>query len=299
MKRIVLVGSPAPVLKLLHACDGVKDVAWVTLFATAPPAEPLETRVRELGMGIEDARALGDAAGVKRLEACAPDWIFSLGASLPLPEGVVPAARSGALGASADAAPLAIRNGDPRVTVRVRWLADEVTAYARELDVRANETGLSITTRYLGAATALLAEAVAEIGRGGTPPRIPYDPTRHHATSPTAVPPEPAIDFPVDWTKSSQEIVRAVRAADFAPFSFPGPRVRMGAKRVRILRAEPEGSYRGTPGTVADTGPRGVFVPAGDGTGVRIECVALKTGETLCGGDIAARLGIAPGDVLQ
>ncbi len=189
----------------------------------------------------------------------------------------------------------AILDGD-RMTGITTMLIDEGVdtgdmLLREETEIGAGESAGELARRLAGIGSRLLVETLDRLA-GGDCSRTPQDHSRA-----THAPMIEKNDGRIDWTHSSDAIVRLVRAMNPRPVAFtPTPR---GDLRVFRAAAEmmPEGSFR--PGDVVAAGAReGLKIAAGDGA-VRLCEVQLPGKKMMDDRALLAGVSFTPGEQLS
>ncbi|MFQ5463757.1 MAG: methionyl-tRNA formyltransferase [Phycisphaerae bacterium] len=177
------------------------------------------------------------------LQAHPPDLIWCIGLSQLVPDRLIGIARHGGVGfhptmlpRGRGRAPVAwtILRGE-RAAVNLFYLADEPDAgdiiVQREVPVLSDDYSEDLIART----NQVLYDVVLELApalKNGTLPRTPQD----HALA-TYYPKRTPADGLIDWSKSTDEVYRLIRAAGRP---YPGAFSYLGATKTIIWRARPE-----------------------------------------------------------
>ena len=157
----------------------------------------------------------------------------------------------------------AIYNGEPVHGVTLHWMEAAIdtgaVAYADEFPIGKDETGLSLSLTCVRRALPLVRSLLDQAEHDpGSIPILPQDLSRRRYFGR-----KPPQDGRIAWGRSAQEVVRFVRAADFAPFSSPWghPVATTNGGTIGVARAALTGTQASEPpGTIK----------AADGEGVRV-----------------------------
>jgi methionyl-tRNA formyltransferase len=308
--RIAFFGSPEAALpsleKLLEA--GHEIVLAVTQpdrpagrgkSTSAPPVKAFA-----LGRGIrvlQPARVRNDDAFLGELRSATPDInvVVAYGQILPASVIYLPRWRSANVHFSLlpkyrGAAPVewAILNGEPETGVTIFELderMDEGDILSREVvEIRPRETAGELEARLARVGAELLTAALDRIDRL---PRIPQD---HRLATPA--PRLKKEQGRIDWTKSSVEIERMIRA--FSP--WPGAFTFWRGRRLILHsgRAGGDAASCGPPGQVAAAAGSGIAVCCGDATLFTVERLQRENKKSLEAADFLRGTGLTPGDSL-
>jgi methionyl-tRNA formyltransferase len=157
----------------------------------------------------------------------------------------------------------AVYNGEATHGVTLHWMDDGIDtgpiAWSERFDLTAADTGLSVSGRCVRLGVPLVSRLVqtALADRGGIP-RSEQDRTRRRYFG--AGPPD---EGRLDWNRSAAEILRFVRAADYAPFTSPWPHPVADLEGVELGVAKAVATGRtssGSPGTVLELSEDGATV---------------------------------------
>jgi methionyl-tRNA formyltransferase len=158
----------------------------------------------------------------------------------------------------------------------------------RAVAIADDDTALTLNRKLGDAARALLRD-VFPLVVAGTAPRVPQDHAR--ATTYGGRRPE---DGRIAWTQSARDVCNLVRAVTHP---YPGAFTSCRGERLFVWSARPDDGYAGEPGRVVAVGADGPLVAAETGA-VRLARVQLDGAREETGAELAARLGLVPGDRL-
>ena len=174
----------------------------------------------------------------------------------------------------------AILAGDPETgvaTMRMEEGLDTGPVYLeRRVRIGEKETAGELSSRLAGLGGELLVETLRGLA-AGTLSALPQ------AGEPSFCRPIRREDGAVDWTRSSGELARRLRA--YTP--WPGLYTFLGSARVKILEADADaGSDSGEPGSFRVEGGR-LVASAGEGTALRIERLQRAGRQPVTGAEFA------------
>jgi len=277
--RIVFMGTPAfsvPILSALAA--GGHDVVCVLTRAPKPAGRgsrltpsPVHALAESLGVPVRTPLSLRDPAEADLLRSLRPEVAVVAAYGLLLPQSVLDIPGRGCINLHASllprwrgAAPVqrAILAGDAETGVcamRMEAGLDTGPVLARaRLPIGPDDDAGKVLDGLSRLSAGLILDVLADIDRLVPEPQ-PEDGAVYAAKIDKA-------ETHIDWTRSADEVGRAVRA--FSP--KPGAWCLLDGERLRVLAARPVfGPAGGRPGEVVE-GPSG---PAGT-TGLRIACGA-------------------------
>jgi methionyl-tRNA formyltransferase len=161
----------------------------------------------------------------------------------------------------------AIYNGERTHAVTLHWMEPGIdtgpVAYTEEFAVEAEETGLSLSMKCIQLALPLVRALLEKAEQDpASIPVLPQDLSKRRYFGR-----EPPQEGRIRWARSAEEIVRFVRASDFAPFPSPWghPLATADRKSVGIAKAALTGEPTNDPaGTVAASKTGEIRVAAGD-----------------------------------
>jgi methionyl-tRNA formyltransferase len=161
----------------------------------------------------------------------------------------------------------AIYNGEVTHAVTLHWMDEGIDtgpiAWLERFELSQAETGLSVSGKCVRLGVPLLVKLVETAGEDVLSiPRHQQDRSRRRY-----FPSGPPEEGRLDWARPAAEVLRFVRAADYAPFRSPWghPQADLGSRRVGIAKAAPTGTATNeAPGTVGDIDDEGAVVATGD-----------------------------------
>lgn len=160
----------------------------------------------------------------------------------------------------------AVYNGEREHGVTLHWMDEGIdtgpVAWMERFELTDAETGLSVSGKCVRKGVPLVVRLVQTALDDGHIPRHEQDRAlrRYFPTGPPA-------EGRLDWSSPLSEILRFVRAADYAPFPspWPPPQARLAGHEVGIAKAQGTGANSaGPPGTVQTVTDAGVVVATGD-----------------------------------
>lgn len=154
----------------------------------------------------------------------------------------------------------------------------------RAIELAPDETSGSLFERLTKLGADCIVEALANLDRLVARPQPESGITYAHKIT--------RAEAPIDWTRSSVEIDRQIRA--FNP--FPVAETVFGGETLKVWRALPE-TGTGAPGTVLETGTQGPLVACGSGT-VRLMEMQRPGGKRLSATEWARAVALRPGQRL-
>jgi len=234
-----------------------------------------------------------DASIGARFQASRPDLVVSWYWTTRLPMGLVSACPMGGFGVHPSLLPRhrgpdpttwAILSGDLMTGVTAHRIAPEYDTGAllakREMEIDPTWNAWQVARALDRPSLSLLREVCASFARGEPPAEVEQDELR--ATHAPFLEEEARV---LRWTKSTDEVLRLIRALG----PSPGAETEIAGARVIVLRARmcPAPRVLEEPGEAAAIGERAI-VRTGDGA---IELIEIeREGATLRGAEIAALL---------
>jgi UDP-4-amino-4-deoxy-L-arabinose formyltransferase/UDP-glucuronic acid dehydrogenase (UDP-4-keto-hexauronic acid decarboxylating) len=161
----------------------------------------------------------------------------------------------------------AIFHGERKHAATVHWMGAGIDtgpiAYTAGFEIGEGDTGLAVAGKCVRVGVPLLVRLVeqAAVEPAGIP-RLEQEPSLRRyfgAGAPNG--------GRIDWRASASEVVRFVRAADYAPFDSPWghPRAELFGRDVGIAKASTTATLAGgAPGAVVEVDDRGALVAARD-----------------------------------
>ena len=277
--RLIFAGTPAFAERALGALlDAGHDVALVLTRADRPAgrgqqlqASPVKQLAVARGIPVFQPRTLRDAEAQRRIAEVRADAMIVAAYGLILPPEVLSAPRHGCINIHASllprwrgAAPIqrAIEAGDTRTGITIMQMDEGLDTgamlLAREVQIRAEDTGGSLHDALAACGAALIVEALDALARGALVATPQPDEGVTYAAK---------IDkreTQLDWRASSRILADRVRAFD----PFPGSVLRLARLRepLKLWRAVAVETAPGmAPGTVLEVSPEGISVACGTG----------------------------------
>jgi methionyl-tRNA formyltransferase len=294
--RSVFFGTPTFAVPALQALARVTEVVGVV-------CQPDRRGGRGMKLGAPPVKQAAIAVGLpvyqpERVRSGELErWLLERGADFALvaaygrilPKSVLGAPRRGCLNLHASilpqyrgAAPIAwaLLDGQRETGISLMQMdegMDTGAVYAvRRLGIRATETAGTLTDALANLAAEMVGSEVLAAVEGRLS-AVPQD-----ETLATNAPPIDR-DLPrIDWSRSSEKIVRQVQA--FAP--TPGAFTFLAGRRLKVLEARDAGpDFEGAPGTVSSSKDGLLAVACGDGS-VFLERLQMEGGKPLSGRDL-------------
>jgi len=247
--NVALIGSVSSSSTVLNALihGGVEVTAVLGLdesqAARTADFHPLRPLAQKARLPFRSFIKVTEPAVEQFLKARPPDLIWCIGLSQLVPDRLIGVARHGGVGfhptmlpKGRGRAPVAwtILRGEP-AAVNLFYLADEPDAgdiiVQREVPVLPDDYSEDLIART----NQVLHEVVLDLApalKNGTIPRTPQD----HAQA-TYYPKRTPADGLIDWSKSTDEVYRLIRAAGRP---YPGAFSYLGETKMIIWRARPE-----------------------------------------------------------
>jgi methionyl-tRNA formyltransferase len=267
-----------------------------------PAASAVKQLALSRGLEVFQPASLKDEAALERLAAAGAQVLVVAAYGLILPQRALEMAPHGALNIHASllprwrgAAPIqrALLAGDAETGITIMQMDVGLDTgpmlSQHRLAIAADDDAGSLHDKLaaLGAEAIVLALAEIEAGRARAVPQPEAGVVYAKKVTPE--------DAEIDWSESSAQIERRLRALRPAP----GARTRLRGEPLKLWRAGRD-ARGGAPGTVLESGPAGVLVACGDGA-LRVSELQraggkrLRTEEFLRGCPIAVgeRLGPA------
>jgi methionyl-tRNA formyltransferase len=227
-----------------------------------------------LGYRLWPARKSQDNGFAEAIQREQVDILLNVHGPYVLPAEVVAAPRIGSFNlhpgplpryAGLNAPSWAIYYGERAHGVTLHWMDSGIDtgpiAFAVELPIDDDETGLTLSAKCVRAGLPLLHDLLEAAAKGDVPrtPQ-PVGPRRYYGRD---VPHEGRLI----WTESAHRIINFVRACDFAPFASPWglPRAYLAGREIVVLKAHPTGDKSdAAPGVVGQRIGSDVLVAARD-----------------------------------
>jgi methionyl-tRNA formyltransferase len=293
MIDFLLIGDDFPVAQTLQALLNDDRARVAAVYSSYQRG--FDARLRTIAQGnnipLFNSNLLKSPAGLDEIAKVAFDWIININSTVILPPDILGLARAAAInmhpGRLPDYAGLhthqwALRNGEKTFAVTVHFMEAGVDIgdiiLQREFDISPEDTGLTLYHKCMREGIRGLSQVLQLILSGRELPRISQDLSRYRLFRHND-----ALDGRIDWSKSTAEIERFIRAGNYAPLTSPTYTafldmvVRSGEEeRPQVLSAEPVDLLDDTlqPGTVLHWRPdAAVVIACGDGRGLRLNQV--------------------------
>jgi methionyl-tRNA formyltransferase len=271
--RVAVVGEEAAGVQVLHALSELRPAVEIAAVLTGGSDR---TVVREaaarLGLRTSDARLVRSAAFAEQLDGTGIDLLLNVHSLHIVHPDVVEAPTIGSFNlhpgplpqyAGLNVPSWAIYHGEHEHAVTVHWMDAGVDsgpiAWSSAFNLTDQDTGLSVSAKCVREGVPLAVKLVEVALADPTRiPRIEQDRSRRryfHAGPPN--------DGRLDWHARALEVIRFIRAADYAPFISPWghPTAKLGGREVGIAKAVPSAARsERTPGTIRDISDDGAVV---------------------------------------
>ncbi len=276
--RILLVGEESAGVQVLRAVAGTgHEIVAVMTSGSAEPGRPsLETVASSLGYEVWPARLIKDSGFAAGMPALKIDLLLNVHSMYIVPQPVLDACRIGAFNlhpgplpryAGLNVMSWAIYKREPSHGVTLHWMVKEIDAgdiaYEASFPIEPNDTPLLLTLKCVKAGVPLVLELVETAARNPAAiPRKKQDLSKRQYFGK-----EVPQDGRLFWDRPAKDIVRFVRACDYAPYPSPWghPRTALEAREILVTKATPTGMPCGDrPGTVGQCDDSAVLVAAGD-----------------------------------
>jgi methionyl-tRNA formyltransferase len=279
--RVVVVAEESAGVQALNALLGAPESPEIVAVVTA--TEPEERRrplvaaaATRHGLEILPSSTLGDGSFAETVRKLDVDLLVNVHSLFVLGSDIVCAPRIGSFNlhpgplpqyAGLNAPSWAIFHGERKHAATVHWMDAGIDtgpiAYAADFEIGEADTGLAVAGRCVRVGVPLLVRVVdqAVVEPAGIPRLAQELSLRRYfgAGAPNG--------GRIDWTASASEVVRFVRAADYAPFasSWGHPRAELFGRDVGIAKASTTATVAGgAPGAVVEVDDRGALVAARD-----------------------------------
>jgi methionyl-tRNA formyltransferase len=279
--RVVVVAEEAAGVQVLQGLSALESRPEIVAVLTRSKREGAERPVvfkaaQKLGLDLWPSSSVKSAELASRLRDAEVDLLVNVHSLFVLHPTVVAAPRIGSFNlhpgplpeyAGLNAPSWAIYRGESSHGVTLHWMDEGIDtgaiAWQERFPIDGADTGLSLSAKCVrkGVPLVLRLATIAAGGHHGIP-REPQDPgcRTYFAAGPPA-------DGHIEWAQSAAEILRFVRASDYAPFPSPWghPQARLAGRDVGLAKATPtEVVASDPPGTVVEANESGVVVATGD-----------------------------------
>lgn len=242
-----------------------------------------------------------DGTALEDLKALAPDLAVVAAYGRILPEEILSLPPMGCINVHASilpkyrgAAPInwAILNGDKETGVTIMHMAKECDAgdmiLVKKQPIHPDETAEELFSDLAALGADAISEAIEQI-RNGTAQRVPQD-----AEQATHAPMLSRELSPIDWTRSSTQIIDQIRG--LIPWPCAAASV-LGAN-TKIFRAVPLGETKDAPGTLRVV-KKGIEAACGDGKSILITELQQEGGKRMAANAFLNGKRIAAGTILD
>ena len=242
-----------------------------------------------------------DGTALEDLKALAPDLAVVAAYGRILPEEILSLPPMGCINVHASilpkyrgAAPInwAILNGDKETGVTIMHMAKECDAgdmiLVKKQPSRPEEAAEALFPDLAALGADAISEAIEQI-RNGTAQRVPQD-----AEQATHAPMLSRELSPIDWTRSSTQIINQIRG--LIPWPCAAASV-LGAN-TKIFRAVPLGETKDAPGTLRAV-KKGIEAACGDGKSILITELQQEGGKRMAANAFLNGKRIAAGTILD
>ena len=307
--RIVFMGTPDfAAVSLQRLLDERFDVVGVFTQPDKPKNRGMKLQpspVKEIalaaGLPVFQPAKMRDGTALEDLKALAPDLAVVAAYGRILPEEMLSLPPMGCINVHASilpkyrgAAPInwAILNGDKETGVTIMHMAKECDAgdmiLVKKQPIRPDETAEELFSDLAALGADAISEAIEQI-RNGTAQRVPQD-----AEQATHAPMLSRELSPIDWTRSSTQIIDQIRG--LIPWPCAAASV-LGAN-TKIFRAVPLGETKDAPGTLRAV-KKGIEAACGDGKSILITELQQEGGKRMAANAFLNGKRIAAGTILD
>ena len=235
-------------------------------------APPVKEYALTQGLHVYQPLKMKDGTALELVRSLAPELIVVAAYGRILPEDILNTPKYGAINVHSSilpkyrgAAPInwAILNGDKETGVTIMHMAKECDAgdmiLVKKQPIRPDETAEELFSDLAALGADAISEAIEQI-RNGTAQRVPQD-----AEQATHAPMLSRELSPIDWTRSSTQIIDQIRG--LIPWPCAAASV-LGAN-TKIFRAVPLRETKDAPGTLRAV-KKGIEAACGDGKSILI-----------------------------
>ena len=279
--RVVVVAEEAAGVQVLRGLIALRPAPDITAVLTvAKPDTGRRPIVYEaacsLGLETWPAELVQSPDLAARLEEAAVDLLLNVHSLFLVHPDVLRAPRIGSFNlhpgplpeyAGLNVPSWAVYNGEERHAVTLHWMDDGIdtgaVAYMEWFEVSDTDTGFAVSAKCVRHGVPLVLKLVQTAARDASAiPRTEQDLSRRRYFRP-GLPQQGRLD----WSRSATEILRYVRAADYAPFPSPWghPQTTLLGRQVGVARAAPTGMpVNVAPGTLQKLTGAGAIIATGD-----------------------------------
>jgi len=258
--RVAVVAEESAGVQALHELVALRPGVEVAAVLTSEARPLVREAARKLGLETWPAELVRSSAFAARLLQAGVDLLINVHSLFVVHPDVVAAPAIGSFNlhpgplphyAGLNVPSWAVYNGEQEHGVTLHWMDEGIdtgpVAWMDRFGLTDDETGLSVSGKCVRRGVPLVVKLVQTAMENAA--RIP----RHEQDRALRryFPAGPPAQGRIDWAVPLAEILRFVRAADYAPFPspWPHPLARLAGQEVGIAKAQGAG--------VASTGPPG------------------------------------------
>jgi methionyl-tRNA formyltransferase len=279
--RVAIVAEEAAGVQVLRGLAALKPEPTVVAVLTRSRGDGAKRPVvydvaRDLGLDIWPSRDVASPALAERLSRAEVDLLVNIHSLHVIHPTVLATPRIGSFNlhpgplpefAGLNVPSWAIYEGETSHAVTLHWMDKGIDtgplAWREDFAIEDGDTGLSVSAKCVRLGVPLVLKlAIVAAGDPNLIPRAQQDLGRRRYFS--AGPPNGGQ---ISWSRPAAEIVRFVRAADYAPFESPWghPETTVAGMRLGIAKATTTGlPAESPPGSVIDADESGATIAAAD-----------------------------------
>jgi methionyl-tRNA formyltransferase len=278
--RVALVAEESAGVQVLHRLVAFRPAPEITVLTSVDSETQARPLVYEaahrLGVQTWPADLVRSPELARSLRRAAVDLLLNVHSLFLVQVDVLTAARIGSFNlhpgplpeyAGLNVPSWAVYNGEETHAVTLHWMDEGIdtgpVAWMERFELRDTDTGLAVSGKCVRHGVPLVERLMQAAEQDpASIPRQEQDPSRRHYFS--AGPPQ---EGRLDWRRPAAEILRFVRAADYAPFTSPWghPQATLSGRHVGIAKAAPMGKASDEPpGTLRELTDAGAVVATGD-----------------------------------
>ena len=241
-----------------------------------------------------------ESAEFARMQAIAPDYIFSFYYRSLIGEHILALAKKGAYNVHGSMLPQyrgrapvnwVLVNGETKTGVTLHHMVSKADAgdivAQTPVDIDYEDTAYTLQRKLLKAAQAIFKTQFPLIAQGKAG-RTPQDITKGRYFGRRT----PA-DGQIDWEKSAEVVRNLVRAVTVP---YPGAFTFVGTHKLKIWEVAVDGKTSAVPGAIVSIVP--LIIACGDGAGVIVKCAQMDDGLCFSGKQLASEYGLKVGQKL-
>jgi methionyl-tRNA formyltransferase len=271
--RVAVVGEEAAGVQVLHALSELRPAVEIAAVLTGSTHRGVVCdAAARLGLETLDARLVRSPDLARQLSWAGIDLLLNIHSLHIVHPDVVDAPKIGSFNlhpgplphyAGLNVPSWAIYNGEPEHAVTLHWMDAGIDSgpvvWSRAFELTDQDTGLSVSAKCVREGVPLAVElVVVAVEDPSRIPRVEQD--RSSRRYFRAGPPN---DGRLDWHAPAGEVIRFIRAADYAPFVSPWghPKAELRDREVGIAKAVATGARsEDAPGTIRDISEEGAVV---------------------------------------